>query len=35
MLYVCGDNVIYIFFLYREVWSYRCSCIGSVSVSSC
>ena len=24
-----------VFFLYCEAWSCRCSCIGSVSVSSC
>ena len=34
--YVCVRNVMdVVFCLYCEAWSCRCSCIGSVSVSSC
>ena len=37
MLCVCvGDVMDVVFFcLYCEAWSCRCSCMGSVSVSSC
>ena len=36
MLSVCvGDVMDVVFFLYCEACSCRCSCIGSVSVSSC
>ena len=37
MLYVCvrGCDGCYVFCLYCEVWSCRCSCMGSMSVSSC
>ena len=36
MLYVCvrGDGCC-VFCLYYDVWSCRCSCMGSMSVSSC
>ena len=30
-----GCNGCYVFCLYYEVWNCRCSCMGSVSVSSC
>ena len=37
MLYVCVRGVMDVVFsvLYYEAWSFRCSCMGSVSVSSC
>ena len=37
MLYVCVRGVmdVVIFCLYCDAWSYRCSCMGSMSVSSC
>ena len=35
MLYVCVMGVMNIFCLYCEAWSCRCSCMESVSVSSC
>ena len=38
MLYVWVRDVMdgrCVFYLYCEVWSCRCSCMGSVSVSSC
>ena len=37
MLYVCVRGVmdVSLFCLYCEAWSCRCSCMGSVSVSSC
>ena len=35
MLYVCVRGVIDVFCLYCDAWSCRCSCMGSVSVSSC
>ena len=37
MLCVCvrGCDGCCVFCLYCEVWSCRCSCMGSVSVSSC
>ena len=30
-----GCNGCCVFFLYCDAWSYRCSCMGSMSVSSC
>ena len=37
MLCVCVGDVmdIVFFWLYCEAWSCRCSCMGSVSISSC
>ena len=35
MLYVCVWGVIDVFCLYCDVLSCRCSCMGSMSVSSC
>ena len=37
MLYVCVEDVmdVCVFCLYCDAWSYRCSCMGSMSVSSC
>ena len=35
MLCVCVRDVMDVFCLYCEAWSCRCSCMGSVSVSSC
>ena len=35
MLCVCVGDGCCVFCLYCEVWSCRCSCMGSVSVSSC
>ena len=40
MLYVCVRGVmdvviLYSFFLYCDAWSCRCSCMGSMNVSSC
>ena len=37
MLYVCvkGCDVCCVFCVYCEAWSCRCSCMGSVNVSSC
>ena len=37
MLYVCvrGVMVVVFFCLYCDVWSCRCSCMGSMNVSSC
>ena len=36
MLYVCVRGVMdVVFFLYCDAWSCRCSCMGSMSVSSC
>ena len=34
MLYVCVDRCC-VFYLYYETWNCMCSCMGSVSVSSC
>ena len=34
MLYVCVRGVMYVVFLF-VVWNCRCSCMGSMSVSSC
>ena len=35
-MYLCrGCDGCCVFCLYCEVWSCRCSCMGSVSVSSC
>ena len=33
--YVCVSGVIDVFCLYCNAWSCRCSCMGSMSVSSC
>ena len=30
-----GDVMDVVFYLYCETWSCKCSCMGSVSVSSC
>ena len=36
MLYVCVRGVMdVVFCLYCDTWSCRCSCMGSMSVSSC
>ena len=36
MLYVCVRGVMdVVFCLYCDAWSCRCSCMGSMSVSSC
>ena len=35
MLYVCVRDVMDVFCLYCDIWSCRCSCMGSMSVSSC
>ena len=35
MLYVCIRGVMDVVFLYCDAWSCRCSCMGSMSVSSC
>ena len=35
MLYVCVSDLCCVFCLYFDAWSYRCSCMGSMSVSSC
>ena len=36
VVYLCGaSDGCYVFCLYCEAWSCRCSCMGSVSVSSC
>ena len=35
MLYVCVKGVMDVFCLYCDAWSCRCSCMGSMSVSSC
>ena len=35
MLYVCLRDVVGVLCLYCEVWSCRCSCMGSMSVLSC
>ena len=35
MLYVRESGVMDVFCLYCDAWSWRCSCMGSMSVSSC
>ena len=35
MLYVCVSGGCCVFCLYCDAWSCRCSCMGSMSVSSC
>ena len=35
MLYVCVRSVVDVFCLYYDACSCRCSCMGSMSVSSC
>ena len=35
MLYFCVRDVMDVFCLYCDAWSCRCSCMGSMSVSSC
>ena len=35
MLYICVSGVMGVFYLYSDVGRCRCSCMGSMSVSSC